>query len=198
LLLCKKSTEVKLLVIKKKEKKGFFASVKSYFGKGKSEKKPEDPTKAQDKEKPKEKEPEVNLESKHVSDAPPVEYMFYADIEEAQDKDVEMPQPTEPENIEPLTQAFQENLVTNFDQLQNALNKEEVKTPSSSTPTEKAKSISTYADKLTPEIRNKFKRIIIHLHGGGFIAMSSSYHQGLVIRLPSKNVKKSRFPNLLY
>jgi len=37
-LLCKKSTEVKLLVIKKKEKKGFFASVKSYFGKGKSRK----------------------------------------------------------------------------------------------------------------------------------------------------------------
>jgi hypothetical protein len=184
-------------VVKKKEKKGFFASVKSYFGKGKSDKKSEDPVKVIEKEKPKDKEVEYCLEDKQVTEAPPVEYMYYADMDEVHDKDTEKPQSLEPEPNDPMSQAIQENLVASVDQLPNAVNKADPKTPSSNTPTEKAKSIVTYPDKLTPEIKNKFKKIIIHLHGGGFIAMSSSYHQGEVTRLPSEDVQEPRLPDLL-
>ena len=172
--------------------------MKSYFGKGKSEKKLGDSAKIPENEKPKEQEPEFNLENKQVSEAPPVEYMFYADVEEVEEKAIEMPQPTELEKIGQQPQTFQENLVTNFGPMQNASHKNEVNTPSSSTPTEKPKSITTYPDKLTPEIRNKFKKIIIHLHGGGFIAMSSSYHQGLIMRVPSQDVEESRLPDFLH
>ncbi len=63
--------------------------------------------------------------------------------------------------------------------------------PSENTPTEKGKFSKSQKLKISPEIRNSFKKIIIHLHGGGFIAMSSSYHQGYIIRLFEEDVEKS-------
>ena len=42
---------------------------------------------------------------------------------------------------------------------------------------------------ISPETSKKFKNIIIHIHGGGFISSSSSYHQRNLKRLPNKNLK---------
>ena len=61
------------------------------------------------------------------------------------------------------------------------LNKNNSKTQKNDDKKNVADDYSTIPD----SIRNSFKKIIIHLHGGGFISMSSSYHQGKITSLPS-------------
>lgn len=54
---------------------------------------------------------------------------------------------------------------------------------------EKCKNIiKKKAQNLFPdEIRNKFKNILIDIHGGAFIASTSSYHQSKIKSLFEKN-----------